>query len=192
MKRWFFKLLLSLQGSFVLLFSQAVWAQSLGQPGIVQLSIVEAVNRQVNSMEYATDPQVWGQRDYWASPQEFYRRGVGDCEDFVLAKYHQLTRQGIDAERLSLAYVKRAEDYASHMVLLYEEQGRYWVLDNFEQKLKQVDARSDLLPVYRFNLESGDTEFLTSSWEVFRRSPAAMQRVDAWRRYQSANPQSEG
>jgi predicted transglutaminase-like cysteine proteinase len=178
-----FKLLLSLQGSFVLLFCQAVWAQPPGQAAVVQLSIVEAVNRQVNRMVYGTDQQVWGQRDYWASPQEFFQRGMGDCEDFVLAKYHQLIRQGIAAQQLSLAYVKRAEDYASHMVLLYEEQGRYWVLDNFQQALEQVDARSDLLPVYRFNLESGDAEFLTSSWQVLRRSPAAMQRVDAWRRY---------
>ncbi|BFM17669.1 hypothetical protein R50073_38520 [Maricurvus nonylphenolicus] len=168
----------------MLLFCQALWA---AQP-VGQLSLVESVNRQVNQLAYASDQQVWGQRDYWASPQEFYQRGEGDCEDFVLAKYHQLTRQGIAPQQLSLVYVKRTEDYAAHMVLLYEEQERYWVLDNFDQTLKPVEARSDLLPVYRFNLESGDAEFLTSTWQVYRHSPAAMQRVQAWRRYQRTSP----
>ena len=35
---------------------------------------------------FASDAEVWGQTDYWASPLEMLAKGRGDCEDYVIGK----------------------------------------------------------------------------------------------------------
>jgi len=36
---------------------------------------------------WTQDPEIWGENDYWATPLELMGRGMGDCEDFAIAKY---------------------------------------------------------------------------------------------------------
>ncbi|HBC3388327.1 TPA: transglutaminase-like cysteine peptidase, partial [Vibrio parahaemolyticus] len=58
-----------------------------------------------NQIIYTRDITLWGQKDYWATPEETLRGFKGDCEDIAIAKYFSLLRQGIPFERLRLAYL---------------------------------------------------------------------------------------
>ncbi len=124
-----------------------------GQPVMRQL---EEVNRFFNQFEYVEDIDLWGQKDYWATPEEFLGRARGDCEDFVIAKYFTLRELGVPDERLYLTYVKHLTRNIAHMVLSYfEKPGSLpLILDNYQSAIEVASSRRDLLPVYSFNAQS--------------------------------------
>lgn len=118
--------------------------------------INEFFNRRIR---FGTDPEIWGQPDYWATPMETLAKGAGDCEDFVIAKYFTLLNLGIPNEQLRLIYVKaRIGGSASnitqaHMVLAYypAPDADPLVLDNLITDIRPASRRQDLLPVFSFN-----------------------------------------
>ena len=55
---------------------------------------LDGVNRFFNRrIAFRDDLQVWHVEDYWASPLETLQQGMGDCEDFAIAKYFSLLGQ---------------------------------------------------------------------------------------------------
>lgn len=122
-----------------------------------KLSLVnEFVNRHVT---FGDDINVWGQKDYWATPLETLGHGSGDCEDFSIAKYISLSLLGVPMEKLRLTYV-RAEMgrrgsgiTQAHMVLAYYPipNGEPIILDNLVGTLRPASRRRDLTPIYGFN-----------------------------------------
>jgi predicted transglutaminase-like cysteine proteinase len=104
-------------------------------------------------IEFKDDRLVWGKEDYWATPLEFLVRGVGDCEDFSIAKYFTLRELGVSDEKMRLTYVKAVELNQHHMVLTYYATPASVpvVLDNLISEIKRASERKDLLPVYSFN-----------------------------------------
>lgn len=121
----------------------------------VQTQLLE-VNRFFNRFKHQFDDEVWGESDYWATPEEFIGLHTGDCEDFVIAKYFTLRYLGIPDEKLYLTYVKALKQNVAHMVLTYFEspQGIPLVLDNYDLRILSADKRTDLLPIYSFNAKS--------------------------------------
>jgi predicted transglutaminase-like cysteine proteinase len=63
------------------------------------------VNLVMNGFRYAADVDTSGEEDHWDTPLEFVARGVGDCEDFAIAKYFMLLEAGIAPELVRLAFV---------------------------------------------------------------------------------------
>ena len=114
------------------------------------------VNRFFNQFQYKEDIEVWGQKDYWATPEEFIGLNRGDCEDFVVAKYFVLRSLGVPDEQLYLTYVKAVRKNVAHMVLSYFSTPKSvpLILDNYNQKILPATQRRDLLPVYSFNAGS--------------------------------------
>ena len=114
------------------------------------------VNRFFNQFQYKTDKKLWGQDDYWATPEEFIGLSSGDCEDYVVAKYFALRSLGIADEQLYLTYVKYLKKNVAHMVLSYFETAKSipLILDNYNPRIVSADKRRDLLPVYSFNAKS--------------------------------------
>jgi predicted transglutaminase-like cysteine proteinase len=118
---------------------------------------LQVVNQFLNSqIEFATDPQVWGQVDYWASPLETLNKGAGDCEDYAIAKYFALLAIGMPAARLRLVYVRAQLDDGPaqpHMVLAYypSDAGEVLILDNLVDAIRTAGQRDDLVPVFSFN-----------------------------------------
>ena len=113
---------------------------------------IREVNRFFNSLDFRSDQKVWGREDYWASPTEFLNRGLGDCEDYAIAKYISLRRLGMDDSRLRLAYVRSLTLRQAHMVLLVDiGNGKQLVLDNLTGAMQPPQRRGDLEPVYSFN-----------------------------------------
>jgi predicted transglutaminase-like cysteine proteinase len=111
------------------------------------------VNRFFNQVEYQTDIENWGKKDYWATRLEFLGKGRGDCEDFAVAKFLTMIQLGVSEKKLFLTYV-RAIGYpeAAHLVVsYYKEPGSVpFVLDNYNKTILPATQRQDLIPVYSF------------------------------------------
>jgi predicted transglutaminase-like cysteine proteinase len=110
-------------------------------------------------IRWTQDPEAWGQDDYWATPLELMGRGMGDCEDFAIAKYLTLILAGVDIEKLRITYVKARltgigdNNNTAHMVLAYypSPTAEPLILDNIVIDIRPASQRADLTPVYGFN-----------------------------------------
>ncbi|WP_019026685.1 transglutaminase-like cysteine peptidase [Colwellia piezophila] len=119
-------------------------------------SKINKVNHFFNQIiTYQDDINLWGKKDYWASPVETIGRGKGDCEDYAIAKYFTLTSLGVDPNKLRLMYVRQLTVNQPHMVLIYFENPKDvpLVLDNFNPKVLPASKRRDLKPIYSFNAQ---------------------------------------
>lgn len=113
------------------------------------------------NIAFGDDTAVWSQEDYWATPLDTLGKGLGDCEDFVIAKYFTLKEMGVESSKLRLIYV-RAKTGSSdstalqaHMVLAYyaKPEAEPLVLDNLIADIRPASRRPDLVPVFSFNSE---------------------------------------
>ncbi|MDP3814305.1 transglutaminase-like cysteine peptidase [Pseudomonas sp.] len=122
---------------------------SLGEP-----AKLEEVNSFINrSVAFGVDRDIWGEEDFWATPAQAISRGIGDCEDFAIAKYFSLVRMGVASEKLRLTYVKAMTSNQAHMVLAYysSASAQPLILDNLDPRIRSASERRDLVPVYSFN-----------------------------------------
>ncbi|MGH8381228.1 transglutaminase-like cysteine peptidase [Pseudomonas sp.] len=113
------------------------------------------------TIRYGEDVDIWKQADYWASPLETLEKGMGDCEDFALAKFFTLRLLGIPESRLRLVYATQSSNKQAHMVLGYWEdsEAQPLLLDNLENGIRPFVQRDDLkaefafdeLNLYKFN-----------------------------------------
>lgn len=133
----------------------ASWQNLLDSAGSDADSVkLQRVNSFINrSVTFVSDQQAWGAEDYWATPAETLGRGLGDCEDFAIAKYFSLVRMGVPSEKLRLTFVKALSANQAHMVLAYyaNPNAQPLILDNLDPRVRPASERSDLLPVYSFN-----------------------------------------
>ena len=110
-------------------------------------------------IRWVQDPEAWGKTDYWATPLELMGRGMGDCEDFAIAKYLTLVLAGVDVDKLRITYVKArltgsgGVKNTAHMVLAYYPSATEEpvILDNLITDIRPASMRPDLTPVYGFN-----------------------------------------
>ncbi len=133
----------------------AVLQDASGRDEPAQLRAVnDFYNRRIVFMD---DIDSRGVVDDWASPLELISRGVGDCEDYAIAKYFSLTALGLPARRLRLVYVRAMVDGASraHMVLAHyaSPSADPLILDNLVAEVLPASRRPDLTPVFSFNGE---------------------------------------
>ncbi len=163
------------------------WQQAVRQAGgNDDEGRVHSLNQYVNRrVTYREDIEIWGVNDYWASPVETLGRGVGDCEDFAIAKYSGLVASGVPARDLRLVYVRAAlgGGQVAHMVLAYYPPGggEPLIMDNLVSEVRPASRRPDLTPVFSFNAEglwqgthgasAGDPVARLSKWrDVLARS----------------------
>lgn len=140
---------------------------------------LEKVNAFFNQMRFASDEEVWHQKDYWATRMEFMGKGAGDCEDFVIAKYFTLKQLGVSTNKLFFTYVKAVRYQQAHMVLTYYATPTSvpLVLDNINFNILPATQRNDLLPVYSFN---GDALYLAKQQGLGQIVPSGMQKNKKW------------
>lgn len=147
--------------------------------GVSDLEKLLRVNRFFNQVAYGTDPKVWGKKDYWASRSEFLNKGVGDCEDYSIAKFFTLTQLGVPGEKLYLTYVKSLRLKQAHMVLTYYDRkdAMPLVLDNLNPKILPASKRNDLVPVYSFN---ADTLYVAKQRGLGKYIPGGLEKNKMW------------
>ncbi|MCT7548493.1 transglutaminase-like cysteine peptidase [Aliarcobacter butzleri] len=111
------------------------------------------INLFINGSLAEFDNASMGIDDYWMTPKEFFIKGHGDCEDYVIAKYFTLLELGVKKENLYLAIVKVEGSASLHLVLLYVEDKNKspLVLDNLSFKILPFSKRTDLTPIAAFN-----------------------------------------
>ena len=146
--------------------------------GLAPLSDIDKLNRVNrffhNHLVYRLDSELWGVEDYWATPLETLGKGLGDCEDYAIAKYISLRQAGISDDKLRLIYVKakiggpRSSISQAHMVLGYyaTPNSAPLILDSLVSTVQPANERADLSPVFSFNsqgLWAGNKKASTSS-----------------------------
>ena len=142
---------------------------------------LEQVNDFFNqNVRWVEDIEAWKTSDYWATPLETMGRGVGDCEDFSIAKYATLTLMGVPASSLRLVYVKARRNglNTAHMVLAWYESPNSTpqILDNMDHVIRPATERRDLNPVFSFN---GEQLWLGAGDRPTQYQPTA--RLSRWR-----------
>ncbi|WP_204205739.1 transglutaminase-like cysteine peptidase [Thiomicrospira aerophila] len=130
------------------------------------------------NVRYRTDQQLYGMEDYWATPLETLGHGLGDCEDYAIAKYITLRKAGLTDQQLRLIYVRanvrgRVE---AHMVLGYyaTPNAEPLILDSLIPRILPASQRTDLTPVFSFNAQG-----LWAGNQRSASSPTA--RLSRWR-----------
>ena len=109
------------------------------------------VHRYINRFRYVTDKRNWGRRDYWAVPEQLFKRG-GDCEDYVIAKYLSLRALGIDAKRLRVVVVYDRKKRVDHAVLAVLGSDETLILDNYHRRIMiWADMKRRYTPYYSLN-----------------------------------------
>jgi len=136
---------------------RALEARYAGAP---ERAKIEATNTFFNELlGFASDLEIWNERDYWATPLETLGKQRGDCEDFSVAKYATLLLLGVPMHKLRLVYVKasiggpRSRVTQAHMVLAYypTPTSDPLILDNLVTEIRPASRRPDLRPVFSFN-----------------------------------------
>lgn len=122
-----------------------------GQPVKVQLA---TLNKTINQMvTYADDKEIFGKRDYWATPSEFFK-GKGDCEDFAAVKFWSLLELGFSNDQLRMAIVRDTRRKIMHAVVTVETGGKSYILDSlFDHPVEQKYVLK-YSPLYSANLNS--------------------------------------
>jgi predicted transglutaminase-like cysteine proteinase len=129
----------------------ATGARNSGDPA----EQVEAVNRWVNrKIEFGEDRDIYGRADYWAPAIETFQRGVGDCEDFAIAKMELLSALGISRDRMRLVVARDLVRNADHAVLVVTLGERAVMLDNVTDRLLDARLPNDYRPIMSFGQNS--------------------------------------
>lgn len=89
------------------------------------------VNRAVNlAIRPVSDLAQYGQIDVWSSPLATLTSGVGDCEDYAIAKYAALRLAGIAPEDLRIVVMHDTLQGEDHAVAAARLDGHWLTLDN--------------------------------------------------------------
>lgn len=134
-------------------------------------------------LRFEDDSVVWKQKDYWATPLEAIGKRAGDCEDYSIAKYMTLLLMGVPAEKLRMIYAKariggpKSSVTQAHMVVGYyaKPEGEPLILDNLVSDLRPSSRRTDLTPVFTFNMEGLWVSGMTKS------AADPTERLSRWR-----------
>jgi predicted transglutaminase-like cysteine proteinase len=127
---------------------------------------LQAVNEGVNALiVYASDEEIYGVGDYWATLEESMSRGRGDCEDIAIAKMWLLNAAGVDLSSMRLVVLKDTLRNLDHAVLSVVEDGHQYVLDNTAWKVGRADWMRGYRPIYALSSDQ--------SWVYGMRVPSA-------------------
>jgi len=111
---------------------------------------LQAVNRYMNDVRYIVDPKNWGMPDYWATPEQFFRRR-GDCEDYAIAKYLTLKRLGLPVERMRIVVLQDLNLGVAHAVLAVYADDGIMILDNQISRVVEDKRIRHYQPVFSIN-----------------------------------------
>jgi hypothetical protein len=86
--------------------------------------------------KFQDDQSLFQKSDHWQSPEEFWNRRAGDCEDFALFTQYVLTQHGIEAYVINL-YGPLGH---AHTVTVFMEEGLYSIID--QDKLRHYRTKT--------------------------------------------------
>jgi len=99
-------------------------------------------------VRYVGDYQHHGVADLWTAPLATLRSGLGDCEDYAIAKYALLLAAGTADADLKLLLVRDLAVRQDHAVLAIRIDGRWSVLDNRRATLMEGRDLQSFMPLF--------------------------------------------
>ncbi len=118
--------------------------------GKTALEKIKWVNHFFNRWPYRLDLDVYNQRDYWATPEEFMKRS-GDCEDYSISKYFALRSIGFPAASLRVVILKDKIRNLGHAVLAVKIDSDILILDNLSDMILTDTRYTHYQPQYSLN-----------------------------------------
>lgn len=85
------------------------------------------INSEINLFKYRSDISLYNEKDYWATPIEFFKNKGGDCEDYVIFKYYLLKKFNI-GKNYKFIFIKYKNK--NHLILSAEINNKNYILDN--------------------------------------------------------------
>ncbi|MBI4115463.1 MAG: transglutaminase-like cysteine peptidase [Candidatus Omnitrophica bacterium] len=105
-----------------------------------QLQTPEAIQKFMGKhFVYVEDQTLFGQDEYWQSPEEMLERKQGDCEDYALFAEAILKKNGYRTFIFSVYW----EDDA-HTVAVFEKEGKWGIFDLDDLRYLKGDSIEDL------------------------------------------------
>jgi predicted transglutaminase-like cysteine proteinase len=96
------------------------------------------INRAINlAIRPMTDLAQWGEIDVWSSPLDTFATGVGDCEDYAIAKFEALRLAGVSPDDLRILIMRDSIRGEGHAVAAARLDGRWLILDN--QRMAMIE-----------------------------------------------------
>lgn len=111
-----------------------------------------------DSIPYARDHENFGQDDYWATPEEFLERRLGDCEEYAIAKYLTLKELGWSDDDMRIVVLWDSRIQEHHAVVAVRHEGREWLLDNAYAGLRESHHATHYHPIEAMN-ETGSWSY---------------------------------
>jgi predicted transglutaminase-like cysteine proteinase len=146
----------------------AIIAQGRAQTGRARIGIINrAINLAIRPM---SDLAQWGVIDRWSSPLETFTTGLGDCEDYAIAKYVALMQAGVATEDVRLVVVRDLTFGEDHAVVAARLNGDWIILDNRWLTLVEDRELRRTIPLFVLD-QTGVKQFaLKSTPDVHRAS----------------------
>jgi predicted transglutaminase-like cysteine proteinase len=111
------------------------------------------INRTINAVvRYASDPDQYGVDDLWSPPLVTLQTGLGDCEDYAIAKYVLLRDAGYEADNVRFVIVRDRLARQDHAVAAVREGGRWLMLDNRHDVLLEHKDTGHFIPMFALDL----------------------------------------
>jgi len=127
------------------------WRQIITKAaGLDRKAQLKAVNDFFNRWPYKQDWELYGRREYWATPSEFMARS-GYCEDYAIAKYFALRQLGWSKEDMRIVILMDRIRAIGHAVLAVYMDDRTLILDSLSNLILPHDRYKHYLPQYSMN-----------------------------------------
>ncbi len=114
--------------------SRQQWAElSKRMPHADAMKRLRFINGFFNNIPSDSDIDTYGEKEYWATPQEFLENRLGDCEDYAITKFFALQHFGWPPEDLWIILLHDNINDGMHAVLAARNKGRVFILDNLSK-----------------------------------------------------------
>jgi predicted transglutaminase-like cysteine proteinase len=137
---------------------------------------LKLVNERVNAtIRYTEDWAQWHQADVWSAPlnashKGSFDTGMGDCEDYAIAKYAALRQAGVAEKDLRVLLVKDQSVHLDHAVLAARDEDHWVILDNRWSRLTDDNDLRQFVPLFALNHEG--TKMFAAPYAERRVRPA--------------------
>jgi predicted transglutaminase-like cysteine proteinase len=147
----------------------AIVEQGQARTGRARIGIINrAINLAIRPM---SDLAQWGVIDRWSTPLATLTTGLGDCEDYAIAKYVALKAAGVAADEVKLVIVRDLAVGGEHAVAAVRIDDHWIILDNRRLILVDDSQMRQIVPLFVLD-QSGVRKFAPTITADTRRASA--------------------
>jgi hypothetical protein len=141
----------------------------------VRVESIDDIVAWLLNCEYASDADLFHERDLWQHPSAFEQRRRGDCEDFALWAWRKLSEIGIEAEFYvgRVCCGDRLEADQQHAWVVYLIDGTDYLFEPAARSRAQMirplaDVMDDYVPHFAVNRRFDTSAFVGCVLDSYR------------------------